>query len=115
VLKLDGVWSEDGHRFALWSPDSRALIATGLADLRVQLAETLSPACTHVRGQGGVKRTVRFAQAMTTRLPFVARFDIRSYYESIDHDVLLDQFRLRKHPSALGQHRHRHRHESDLC
>jgi len=28
---------------------------------------------------------------MTERLPFVARFDIRSYYESIDHGVLLDQ------------------------
>jgi len=34
---------------------------------------------------------VRFAQAMTGRLPVVARFDIHSYYESIVHDVLLDQ------------------------
>lgn len=94
MLQLDGIWTEDGHRFARWSPDSRELIAAGLADLRVQLTDTLSPACTHVRGQGGVKGTVRFAQAMTARLPFVARFDIRSYYESIDHDVLLDQLRL---------------------
>lgn len=44
-----------------------------------------------VKGRGGVKGAVRYAQKLTDQLPFVARFDIRSCYESIDHGVLLAQ------------------------
>jgi RNA-directed DNA polymerase len=45
----------------------------------------------HLRGHGGAKASVRFVQAMSERLAYAARFDIKSYYESIDHRVLLEQ------------------------
>ena len=51
----------------------------------------LSLRCTHVKGHGGVKASVRFAQVMAKHYAYVARFDIRSYYESINHTVLLQQ------------------------
>ncbi len=93
MLQLCQVWSEEGHRCARWSPGSQERICTGLADLRTQLAPVLSPHCAHLAGHGGVKGTVRFTQAMAERLPFVARFDIRSYYDSLDHGILLDQLK----------------------
>jgi hypothetical protein len=61
------------------------------SQLGVQLKSFLSVRCAHVKGRGGVKGAVRYAQKLTDQLPFVARFDIRSYYESIDHGVLLAQ------------------------
>ncbi|WP_295583921.1 RNA-directed DNA polymerase [uncultured Lamprocystis sp.] len=91
MLHLCGLWCDEGHRCVRWSPESRERIRAALPDLRAQLAAVLRPCCTHLAGHGGVKGTVRWAQSMTERLPFVARFDIRSYYESIDHRVLLDQ------------------------
>lgn len=51
----------------------------------------LSPLCTHVKGHGGVKGTMRAMQAAIGRYPFVARFDVASYFDTIRHDVLLDQ------------------------
>ena len=89
-LVIRGLWSADGHRFARWSPAGRERIRGGAARLRTELAQWISPHCAHVRGHGGVKGAVRFAHAACARLPFVACFDIRSYYESIDHSVLLD-------------------------
>ena len=38
-----------------------------------------------------MKGAVRRAQALTNRYRFVARLDIRGYYDSIDHAVMLDQ------------------------
>jgi hypothetical protein len=53
----------------------------------------LSPRCGHLKGNGGVKGAVRFAQRLTNQYAYVARFDIRHYYESIDHRVMLAQLR----------------------
>ena len=89
-LLIRGLWSADGHRFARWPPAGREHIRSGAARLRTEPAQQVSPHCAHVRGHGGVKGAVRFARAACARLPFAARFDIRSYHESIDHRVLLD-------------------------
>ena len=53
----------------------------------------LSPCCTHLKGNGGTKGAVRWAWAMSQRRPFVARFDIQSYDDSLDHEVLLKQLK----------------------
>ena len=44
----------------------------------------------HVKGNGGVKRALRIiGMQANPRYPWVARFDIAAYYESIDHALLL--------------------------
>ena len=77
-LVIRGLWSADGHRFARWSPAGRERIRSGAARLRTELAQWVNPHCAHVRGHGGVKGAARFAHAACARLPFAARFDIRS-------------------------------------
>ena len=63
MLTLQNSWYEDGHHFVRWRPVSQ--------------------------GRGGAKASVRFAQTMASQYRYVARFDIRSYYESMNHAVLL--------------------------
>ena len=89
MLTLQNSWYEDGHYFVRWRPVSQGLLRAAKLSLGKQLKSYLSLRCTHVKGRGGAKATVRFAQAMAGQYRYVARFDIHSYYESMNHAVLL--------------------------
>ena len=91
MLTLENQWHEEGHFFARWCPASRDLLRRAQQRLGVQCQSYLSPCCTHVKGRGGVKGTIRYVKKLTDQYPFVARFDIRAYYESMDRAVLLHQ------------------------
>ena len=49
------------------------------------------PRCTHVKGHGGAKAAVRQVWTGLAENRFVLRTDVKSYYASIDHLLLLDQ------------------------
>jgi hypothetical protein len=89
MLTLQNSWYEDGHHFVRWRPVSQGLLRAAKLSLGKQLKSYLSLRCTHAKGRGGAKATVRFAQTMAGQYRYVARFDIRSYYESMNHAVLL--------------------------
>ena len=89
MLTLQNSWYEDGHHFVRWSPASQTKLRAAKLRLGKHLKSYLSLRCTHVKGRGGAKATVRFAQTMAGQYRYVARFDIRSYYESMNHAVLL--------------------------
>ena len=59
-----------------------------------QLSLTLprSPDCMHLRGSGGLKRAICSVQAALPKYRYVFRTDVKSYYASIDHHRLMDQF-----------------------
>ena len=90
-LQLENRWREDTHHYVRWSHDSREVIRLYKPRLLQQFV--LSPRCGHLKGNGGVKGAVRFALRLTNHYAYVARFDIRHYYESIDHRVMLAQCR----------------------
>ena len=85
---LDRVELKDGSSVDVWtSRDALVLKAMSLCLAGVLPA---SPSCTHIRGHGGAKEAVR---QVATHLPqngFVLRTDVKSYYASIDHRLLLD-------------------------
>jgi len=89
MLTLQNSWYEDGHHFVRWRPVSQGLLRAAKLSLGKQLKSYLSLRCTHAKGRGGAKASVRFAQTMAGQYRYVARFDIRSYYESMNHAVLL--------------------------
>ena len=64
-----------------------------LKALTARLAHILpsSSACTHLRGHGGLKATIRRVREALPQYLYVCRTDVKSYYASIDHDKLLDQ------------------------
>jgi len=64
-----------------------------LKALTIVLADVLpvSARCTHVKGHGGAKAAVRQVMAALATNRFVMRSDVKSYYASIDHFLLLDR------------------------
>jgi len=53
----------------------------------------------HIKGRGGVKGAVRCIYSQLEKYNFAARLDIKSYYSSIDYDIilgLLNNFRVKK-------------------
>jgi RNA-directed DNA polymerase len=54
-------------------------------------ALALSSLCTHIKGHGGLKATVSALQAALPDDTYVMKTDVRGYYESIDHTILLRQ------------------------
>src|SRR5271163_2121645 len=89
---LQRVTKADGGEADLWS----ARDALVLKALTLVLARVLpvSPRCTHIKGNGGAKAAVRQVRAALATNRFVLRTDVKSYYASIDHLLLMDRLAL---------------------
>ena len=68
------------------------------------LTEVLTPlftanlnlsAATHLKDNGGLKKTVKAVKQKIKKNRFVCKTDIADYYASIKHDVLLNQLRTK--------------------
>jgi len=68
--------------------DALVLKATALV-LAAHWLPNLSPHCYHVEGRGGDKAAVRFVNEHIADNTFVLRTDVKGYYASIDHVILL--------------------------
>jgi RNA-directed DNA polymerase len=73
----------------LWSSQD-ALVLKMLA-MALSDTSALSPLCTHIKGHGGLKTTVSALQAALPDYTYVMKTDVKGYYESIDHTILLKQ------------------------
>ena len=102
LLTLERRWQTEGRQYVLWSKASGALLRQVKVRMGEQLKSFLSGRCAHLKGRGGVKGAIRRVQLLTQHYPFVARFDIRGYYESMDHSVLLSL--LKKSGLEQGLH-----------
>lgn len=84
-------WLEDGLLLAAWTIKSQLLLRQTLQPLFAALKPYLKPSCTHIKRNGGVKGTARYLTRQLCHFQFVARFDIASYYQSMQHDVILKE------------------------
>jgi hypothetical protein len=77
--------------FDIWHAlDSLVLKAMAIV-LQKHLAPHLSDRCFHLAGRGGAKAAVRAVAEKIGENTFVFRTDVKSFYASIDHQVLLDR------------------------
>jgi len=81
-----------GRIIDVWS----ARDAVVLKALTIILADILPvhETCTHIKGNGGLKRAVRVVQHHLSGNRFAFRTDVKSYYASIDHLKLLDRLSI---------------------
>ena len=86
---LTRITLKDGDDTDLWSARD-ALVLKALALVLLQHLPA-SPRCTHLKGHGGAKFTVREVRDHLAANRFVLRTDVKSYYASINHLLLLDQ------------------------
>ena len=86
---LDRIIKPDGSEIDLWA----ARDALVLKALSIVLGQVLpvSSRCTHVKNHGGAKAAVRQVQAHLPANQFVLRTDVKCYYASIDHVLLMDR------------------------
>ena len=103
---LDRITLVDGTDIDLW-PSRDALV---LKALSLALADVLpvSPRCTHVKGNGGAKGAVGQVHRHLAANRFVLRTDVKSFYASIDHVLLMERLAIhigdRRILSLLGQY-----------
>jgi RNA-directed DNA polymerase len=88
-MPLSVVTKADGETLHLWSSQD-ALVLKMLA-MALPEALALSPLCTHIKGHGGLKATVSDLHAALPDYGYVMKTDVKRYYESIDHTILLKQ------------------------
>jgi hypothetical protein len=73
----------------VWSAlDALVLKATALV-LTAHWLPGFSPHCHHLPGRGGAKAAVRFVHEHLAANTFVFRTEVKSYYASMDQDILL--------------------------
>ena len=85
---LSRVTLASGEQVDLWSARD-AVVLKALTVVRARRLP-VSKRCSHVNGHGGAKWAVREVHAHLADNGFVFRTDVKSYYASIDHDILLD-------------------------
>ena len=94
-LTSPGIWFlgdyPKARLMAHWNQRSFRLLQRTRVHLSPLVDATTPASCRHLKGRGGVKGAVRSVYRALPRARFVARFDIRSYYESLRHDVVLRQ------------------------
>ncbi|MFT5278344.1 MAG: RNA-directed DNA polymerase [Glaciecola sp.] len=84
---LQEISKQNGEVIHLWSSVD-SLVLKMLATLLAQHLPA-STLCTHLKGHGGNKQTVNAIQAQLSTNTFVFRTDVKSYYASINHGLLL--------------------------
>jgi RNA-directed DNA polymerase len=86
---LQKVTKSSGEVIHLWtSIDSVVLKLLSMVLSRYLPSSKL---CTHLKWHGGSKQTVTSIQGEIPNNTFVFRTDVKSYYESINHEILLDK------------------------
>ena len=90
MLNIEKCWYHENRLFASWDKQSRGVLQHTKASLHRELAQSLRRCCTHIKGHGGVKGNLRLLTRCCEDYHFVARFDVARYYESMQHEVLLD-------------------------
>lgn len=78
-----------GEERGLWSARD-ALVLKALSQVLARVLP-VSRACTHVKGHGGALAALRRVAVCLPGQRFVLRTDVRSYYASVDHFLLLEQ------------------------
>lgn len=86
---LRRVTIQGGEEIDLWSARDALVLKCMALVLGSRLP--LSRRCCHLKGHGGAKWAVREILTQLTQSRFVLKTDVRQYYASIDHHLLLER------------------------
>ena len=86
---LQRIIKKNGQIIHLWS--SRDALVLKLLTLHLASVLPVSELCTHVKHHGGLKATVNQVDAQRAKYQYVIRTDVKAYYASIDHPLLVDK------------------------
>lgn len=79
----------------IWSARDALVLKAIAVVLSRHLIPELSSRCFHLAGNGGAKAAASEVVDHLDGNPFVFRTDVKNYYASLDHDILMRQFQRR--------------------
>ncbi|MEK7079179.1 MAG: reverse transcriptase domain-containing protein, partial [Patescibacteria group bacterium] len=88
-LSLITTYCLSGRKMAVWSSDSKSILSNTKETLNCKLNKEFDPFCMHIKNRGSVQGAQRVLSSVVKKYKFVARFDVDSYYSSINHKCLL--------------------------
>lgn len=81
------------HSIGLWNAEDTLILKMLTLMLGNSILPTLSPQCTHIKGNGGLKHAVMQAKNASADKRFVLKSDVKSYYASMKHSLIIKQFK----------------------
>jgi RNA-directed DNA polymerase len=85
----------DGEMYEIWAAQDAVVLEALTMLLKDKYNITKNCSSYHLKGRGGVKAAVNKAQSGIKKYKYFYKSDIKKYYASIDHDILLDVLRNR--------------------
>ena len=85
----------------IWAASDAVVIKALEMVLKKLLMPVISSRCYNAKGRGGIKEALRQVEANKPGYEFVLKTDVKNYYASIGHDVLLDKIRGLINESAV--------------
>ena len=77
----------------IWDYGDRLVLTLLLGIIKPVFKHIISPLCLHLQGPSGVKKTITRVRDALKNMPYrySLRLDVKGYYASIDHAILLQQ------------------------
>lgn len=97
---LDRYEFEDAT-LSLWASQDMIALKLLTHALSAYMGDNLPKDCYHIKGHGGLKKAVLHTHQAISHHRYVMRSDIKSYYDSIDHRVLMNIIREYVHHPIL--------------
>jgi RNA-directed DNA polymerase len=79
----------NGEWISCWSSKDALVLKAMAIVLTEQLEPHLSSRCFHIKDHGGLKAAVTDVKSHFNEFPFFLRSDVKSYYASMDHNILM--------------------------
>ncbi|MEG4087504.1 reverse transcriptase domain-containing protein [Microcoleus sp. POL10_C6] len=86
--ELRAIWGQ-GQKIEVWSALDALVLKAMAIVLSAHLKPHLSLRCFHLAGSGGMKAAVPEVAANVADHPFVFSTDVKGYYASINHQILM--------------------------
>ncbi len=83
----------DNEIIQLWSAADAIVIKALELVLSKELLTKLSLNCYNIQGRGGMKAALQKVELNKQKNKYVLKSDVKKYYASIDHEILLNQIR----------------------
>lgn len=80
-----------GETKEVWSAIDAVVIKVLALFLTTIIAPLMKASCFHLKGSGGSKKALREVKNNLLRYPFVIKSDVKSYYASIDHGIMMEK------------------------
>jgi RNA-directed DNA polymerase len=80
------------HSIGIWCAEDALVLKVLTNVLTEAIKPHLSSCCKHLKGNSGTKKAVMLAKRLSSEYTFVLKSDVKSFYASMNHSLIMSQF-----------------------